>query len=95
VHRYELTVVLRNKDLENLKGKMDGILTKHGVSVVKDEPWGLRKLAYMVDGEKEGYYAHRVIDLPPDSVKKIISEFRLNSDILRYLFVRLEEEKTA
>ncbi len=95
MNKYEFTAVLRNKDLENLKGKVDGIMTKHGATVVKDEPWGIRKLSYIVAGEREGYYIHRVIELPADSVKKIINDFRLISDILRYLFVKLEKEKTA
>ena len=35
------------------------------------------------------------VEIPPDSVKKIINEFRLNSNILRYLFVKIKKAATA
>jgi len=95
VNRYELTVILRNRELESLKGKVDGILKKHGVTVINDEPWGLKRLAYMIQGEKEGYYSFMIVESAPDAVKKVIGDFRLISEILRYLFVKIEQEKTA
>ena len=95
MNSYELTVILRNKDLDALKGKLSNILAKHSISIVKDEPWGMRKLSYMVDGENEGYYSFMIVESPPDSVRKVISEFRLNSDILRYLFVKMDMRKAS
>lgn len=93
MNNYELTVILRNRDVENLKAKVDGILKKNGITVVKEEPWGVRRLAYEIQGEKEGHYLHMIIESAPDAVKKVIGEFRIISEILRYLFVKLEKEK--
>jgi small subunit ribosomal protein S6 len=96
MNSYELTLILRVSDgLEPLKEKVKEILQKHGVTVKSEDVWGSKKLAYEIDGEKDGFYTLQNIETLPDSVTKIISEFRLNSDILRYMFVRVSGEKSA
>jgi small subunit ribosomal protein S6 len=92
---YELTVILRNKETESLIERAKDILIKHGTTVLSDNSLGVKRLAYQIDGENEGYYLFMNVDIPPESVKKIISEFRLNSDILRYLFVKIKKAATA
>ena len=96
MNKYELTVVLRNKDLDSLQSKVREILEKYKVKILEDAPWGMKKLAYEVSNEKEGYFEFMIIEASPDSIQKIISEFRLNADILRNLFVSLnKDEKSA
>jgi small subunit ribosomal protein S6 len=96
MNNYELTLILRvSEGLEPLKEKVKEILQKHGVNVKSEDAWGTKKLAYEIDGEKDGCYILLNIETLPDSVTKITSEFRLNSDILRYMFVRVSGEKSA
>ncbi len=93
---YELTIILRVGDsLEALKEKTKEILLKHGAVIALDEPWGHRKMAYQIDGEAEGFYQFFNLEASPDSIQKIIADFRLISDILRYLFVKLKVQKPA
>jgi small subunit ribosomal protein S6 len=92
---YELTVILRNKETESLIERVKDILKKHGTTVLSDNSLGVKKLAYQIDKENEGYYLFMNVEIPPDSVTKIISEFRLNSNILRYLFVKIKKAATA
>ena len=92
---YELTVILRNKETESLIERVKDILIKHGTTVLSDNSLDVKKLAYQIDGENEGYYLFMNVEIPTDSVKKIISEFRLNSNILRYLFVKIKKAATA
>jgi len=95
MNTYELTVILRNSDAEATREKVMGILQKYSVNVLLDEPWGLRKLAYQIENEKEGFYLFMNIEASPDSVQKITSDFRLNHDILRYLFIAIKQTKSA
>ena len=95
MNNYELTVIVKNRDTESLKEKVKGILQKHGAAITKEDHWGIRKLAYEIQREKEGYYMFMFVDAAPDAVDKIQKEFGLNADILRYLFVKPEETKTA
>ncbi len=92
---YDLTFILRNKDTESLIEKTKDILTKHGTTVLSDNSPGVKKLAYQIDGETQGYYLFLNVQIPPESVKKIISELRLNSDILRYFFIKNNKAATA
>lgn len=92
---YELTVILRNKEVESLIEKTKEILTKHGTSILSDNSLGIKRLAYQIDGESEGYYMFMNAEVPALSVKKIISEFRLNSDILRYMFIKTKKAASA
>jgi small subunit ribosomal protein S6 len=92
---YELTVILTNKETESLIERVKEILKKHGTNILSDNSLGVKKLAYQINGENEGYYLFMNVEIPPDSVKKIISEFRLNSSILRYLFVKIKKAATA
>lgn len=92
---YELTVILRNKETESLIERVKDILKKHGTAILSDNSLGVKKLAYQIDKENEGYYLFMNVEIPPDSVTKIISEFRLNSNILRYLFVKIKKAATA
>jgi small subunit ribosomal protein S6 len=92
---YELTVILRNKEIESLIEKTKEILAKHGTTVLSDNSLGVKRLAYQIDGENEGYYLFMNVGIPAESVKKIISEFRLNSDILRYLFIKTKKAVSA
>lgn len=91
---YELTTILRVTDgVETLKDNVKNILQKHGVSIISEDAWDVKRLAYEIDGESDGYYLFLNIDSQPDSVKKIVSEFRLNSDILRYFFINQPRNK--
>ncbi|MGQ9844012.1 MAG: 30S ribosomal protein S6 [Spirochaetota bacterium] len=90
MNRYELIVILRPSDkLESLKEKVREILKKNQVVIESDEPWGIRSLAYTIDKANDGYYEYFLAQLNPSSVSIILGEFRLQPDILRYLFVRL------
>ncbi len=94
MYSYELTVIMRNRDLDALKTKVRDILQKHGAVITEDAPWGSKRMAYEIEGERDGYYDFFRLDAPGNAVQKIIAEFRLNADILRYMFVKVEK-KTA
>lgn len=93
---HELTLILKITDnVESLKENIKKLLQKYGITVISEDPWDVRKLAYTIDGESEGYYLFMSIDSPPEAIQKIIGEFRLNSDILRYLFIKAPKKKSA
>ncbi len=95
MNKYELTVIVVNREVESLKEKVKGILVKNGVSITTEDHWGQRKLAYEIARESEGYYMFMNIEAPADSIEKIKKEFGLDANILRYLFVKLSEKASA
>lgn len=91
MRQYELTVIVRQKNYEALSEKVKEIINKHNTTIVNEDNWGTRRLAYEISGEKDGYYLNLVIETPTDSIKKIINDFNLNHDILRFLFVQIKK----
>ncbi|MBN2039052.1 MAG: 30S ribosomal protein S6 [Spirochaetes bacterium] len=93
---YELTLILRITDnVESLKDVVKNILQKHGASVISEDSWDVKKLAYNIDDENEGYYLFLSIESPTEAIDRIISDFRLNNDVLRYFFIKNPNIKTA
>lgn len=88
---YELPVVLKTGDTESSTEAVKNILQKHGVTIESEDPWGTRNLAYEINSEQEGFYLILTIEAAPDAVKKIINDFRLNSDVLRYFFIKIKK----
>lgn len=95
VNSYELVVILRPKESEPLTARVKDILSKHGITIVKDDSMGNKRLAYDIDGERDGHYLVYGIDAAPDTVKKVIADFNLISDILRFLFVKTKMKTAA
>jgi small subunit ribosomal protein S6 len=95
MNTYELTIILRNADVEGQIERVKEILTKHGTAFLSDNSLGVKKFAYEIDRETEGYYLFMNVEMPSDSVRKIMSEFKLNSKILRYLFVKIKKAATV
>lgn len=99
---YELILVIRHdsdpeKVLSGLFGEVWST-SSSDCSIVKKEPWGLRKFAYMIDGEKRGYYFLLGLHAKGSYVKGLEKKLSLSQDLLRKFFVKvdsLEEGKSA
>lgn len=99
---YELVLIVRHdsdpeKVLSNLFGEV-----WHGPSsdctLVKKEPWGLRKFAYLIDGEKRGHYFLLGLKASGEYVKQISKKLSASSDLLRSVCIKvgmLDEGKSA
>ncbi len=95
MHEYELTLIVRSDveeaDLTAVIDRVKGLVANNGGEVVKLDLWGTRRLAYPIKRVREGQYVFMVIKLPPQSVAEVDRGIRLTEDILRHLFVRIEE----
>lgn len=95
MNKYELTVIVRNRETEAVKEKVKEILQRNDASITLEDHWGTKKLAYEIDREREAFYMFMNIEANPSAINKIEKEFGLESDILRNLFVKLPETMTA
>jgi small subunit ribosomal protein S6 len=95
---YELTYIVR-PDLDDTAKKalierFDKVLSDNGATVVKSEDWESRKLAYVINGYREGLY-HIVTFTSEDN--KATNEFdrlaKISQDILRHMFVTVDFDK--
>ncbi len=91
---YELTFVLRPADEAALAAAQDRIVTQAqnaGGEIVARHDWGRRRLAYPIHKNKDGYYTTLYVSLPGAAVRGIERALKLNDQVLRYLFVRVEQ----
>ncbi|MFA5518145.1 MAG: 30S ribosomal protein S6 [Spirochaetota bacterium] len=95
MNKYELTVIVRNRETEATKEKVKEILQKNGASITLEDHWGSKKLSYEIDKEREAFYMFMNVEASPSAINPIEREFGLNSDILRHLFVKLPVTITA
>ena len=77
----------RNKALEKIQ---KGITERTG-EILKIHEQGRRRLAYEVNGHKEGYYFLIYFNLPAAGVSELWQEYHLNEDLVRFLTLRTEK----
>jgi small subunit ribosomal protein S6 len=66
-------------------------LAANGVEIEKTDEIGERDLAYEVKKRKRGRYVLLTIKSDPAKITSLDRIFKLNSGLLKYLFVRIDE----
>ena len=70
--------------------KTKAIFSGYGVDITSEEDMGKKKLAYEVKKKKEGHYYLYHIKVDGSKIAQIEKDLRLDEDILRHLFVRID-----
>jgi small subunit ribosomal protein S6 len=76
-----------NKDEAGAVAMVQGLLEKHGATVIRCEKWAEQKLAYEIRKNKRGAYMLAAFKVDPLKVSEIELECRLTERIMRYLLV--------
>jgi small subunit ribosomal protein S6 len=93
---YELGLVL-NADLEqeerdSFLDEVRQLLAAGKASIVKEDVWGKRTLAYEIDHKREGYYLFWQFEGPGSVIRPLEYKLRLSDQVLRYLTLNLDRE---
>jgi small subunit ribosomal protein S6 len=95
VRDYELTFIVRSDveepDLMAVIDRVKGLISDNGGEVAKLDLWGTRRLAYPINRMRDGQYVFMVTKLPPRAIAELDRAFNLLEDIVRHLFVRVDE----
>ncbi len=83
-----LTPVLSDQQMKEAVEKFEKVLIDNGASIVNEEIWGLRKLAYPIQKKSTGFYSFVEFDGDSTIVKKIETAFRRDERVLRFLVFR-------
>ena len=86
-----LTPVLSDQQMKEAVEKFEKVLTDNGASIVNEEIWGLRKLAYPIQKKSTGFYSLVEFDGDPTIVKKLETAFRRDERVIRFLTFRLDK----
>jgi small subunit ribosomal protein S6 len=86
-----LTPVLSEAQMKEAVEKFTKVLTDNGATIVNEELWGLRKLAYPIQKKSTGFYSLVEFDGEPTIINKIETAFRRDERVLRFLTFRLDK----
>lgn len=93
---YIVTPDAADDDITKLNDNIQTIITDQGGSIVRMDDMGRRKMAYEINRKKEGYYVLFEIEGSGREIAELERRMRVNDLIMRYLTVRVDEErKTA
>jgi small subunit ribosomal protein S6 len=91
---YESAVLINasldDPQIENLISKIKDTIVTYGGVIIEIENWGRKRLAYMVNKNKIGYYAIFRFDAPTSIISKLERFFTLDEHILRFLTIKLD-----
>jgi len=97
-HRvYEVVFIVdpdtSEEDLTRLTENLRAIVTDQGGNVTKSEVMGRRQLAYKVGRKNEGVYVLFEIEGTGREIAELERRMRVNDQVLRYLTVRVDEDR--
>ena len=91
MHNYELLVIFPLEEDQHRAGR-EQLLTdlgNNGVEIEKTDELGDRDLASVVKKRKRGKYVLLTIKADPSKIAGMDRSFKLNSNLLKYLFINI------
>src|SRR5262252_6589817 len=81
------------QQVEELTAQFKGIIEQMGGKLAKTEQWGVKSLSYRLRKNRKAHFTLLNIDAPPAALNEIERQQRLSEDVLRYLTVRVREDR--
>ena len=95
MRKYELMTIFTTEE-DKFKAASEGlrsVLANFGATIDKEESYGDRDLTYVIDKQKRGRFVLFTVSANPAKISEIENQFKLTKNLLKWLFVKLEEEK--
>lgn len=84
---------ISNQQAEGLMQDFRKVIEEGGGTIGKTEYWGLKPIAYKIRKNRKAHYALMNIDAPHEAVAELERQMRLNSDIIRFMTIRVDEHE--
>ena len=99
MRHYETTYILRpnlgEEQFTEIIDRTNAIVTNDGGAIICLDRWGIKRLAYEINREIQGYYVYMNFAAPGKTVDEIERIFRIDDRALRYLTVKLGDSMDA
>ncbi|MGE5435646.1 MAG: 30S ribosomal protein S6 [Syntrophothermus sp.] len=96
MNAYESAVIINAAlDDEQINSEITRIretITNNGGEISDFENWGRKRLAYVINKSKIGYYAIFRFNAPSTIISKLERSYSLNENIIRFLTINLSKE---
>lgn len=99
MRRYETIYILRpslgETEISNIIENTNNIITNAQGAIIDLNRWGMKKLAYLIKKESQGYYVFCDYAGTPEAVSEMERKFRIDDAVLKYMTVKLSESISA
>ncbi|GAC1397164.1 MAG: hypothetical protein NVS4B12_09680 [Ktedonobacteraceae bacterium] len=89
---YELGIILNpevsEEETRAILGRLEQIVATHGGQIVRVQQWGRRRLAYLIERNRDGYYIFIDMILTPETVSELERTLKVSEIVLRHMFRR-------
>jgi small subunit ribosomal protein S6 len=87
-----LTTSVEDQERESFLGELRTLLAKEGATIVKEDVWGKRALAYLIKHQRDGFYVFWQFTGEGKAVKALEFKLRVSDQVMRYLTLNLDQE---
>ena len=88
---YELLTILKpsldTEELDKVIDKISSDIKSAKGEVSSTDKMGRKKLAYDLQGYRDGFFTTMVVSLPADAIVEFKRSLKLNDNILRFMFM--------
>jgi small subunit ribosomal protein S6 len=63
--------------------------------IIKVSPWGRRRLAYPISGQREGSYFIVVFEAPSEAIDELERSLNITEEVMRHLVTRIERPSST
>jgi len=99
MRHYETTFILRpnlgEEQFTEIIDRTSAIVANDGGAIICLDRWGIKRLAYEINREAQGYYVYMNYAAPGKTVDEIERIFRIDDRVIRYLTVKLGDSMNA
>ncbi len=96
---YELLAIFKpsldSEELDKIVEKISDEIKSYKGSVVSVDKMGRKKLAYDVQGYRDGFFTTIVLSIPGEKVVDFKRNLKLNENVLRFMFMEVSKKAQA
>ena len=94
---YEVVFIVdpdtQEDDVTKLTQNLSGVITDQGGTITRNEVLGRRQLAYRIGHSNEGIYVLFEVEGTGREIAELERRMRVSDQVMRYLTVRVDEER--
>lgn len=95
MRRYETIYIIspgaNEDDINAIIERTNGVIEKDGGTILQIDRWGLKKLAYPINKQNQGFYIYSEYAGNPEAVDEIERLFRIDEKVIKYMTIKTQE----
>jgi small subunit ribosomal protein S6 len=88
---YIVPATMSDAEVQQIADRYKGVVEQQGGTVESATKWDKRKLAYELNGHKEGNYVLMNFSADSKAISEVDRLMRINEDIIRHRIFKLDE----